>query len=90
MRLFTVDNFRKVAKELYNTLSNSTSRLSSKRIERFVFTTVSIGLIVSCQVYLIRKGTLTSTDTVMLASVLLVAGGYNLAKGQQEKKDEQN
>mgnify|MGYP003636762522 FL=1 len=90
MRLFTVDNFRKVVKELYNTLSNSTSRLSSKRIERLAFTTISIALVVSCQVYLIRKGTLTSTDTVMLASVLLVAGGYNLAKGQQEKKDEQN
>ncbi len=90
MRIFTISNFRKAAKDLYDTLSNNTSRLSSKRIERLIFTAVSVGLVISCQLYLIAKDKLTATDTVMLASILLVAGGYNLAKGQQEKKDEQN
>jgi hypothetical protein len=88
MKLFTFDNFKQVCKDLYETLSGQASKLSSKRIERFVFTSVSVGLVISCQTYLITKGTLTATDTVMLASMLLIAGGYNLAKGQQEKKDE--
>jgi len=90
MKLFTWSNFQQVVRDLYNTLSNHTSRLSSKRIERLVFTAVSVGLVISCQSYLMVKDKLTATDTVMLASILLVAGGYNLAKGQQEKKDEQN
>lgn len=80
------NNIKKVIKDLYNTLSAKTSFLSSKRVERFLFTITSILLIDGTFIYLVHKGTLTSTDTIILISPLLVAAGYNLDKTEKAKK----
>ena len=85
---FGWENIKKIVKDLYDTLSSKHSFLSSKRLERLAFTTTTLGLIIGTFIYLIVKSTLTSTDTIMLISPLLLAAGYNLAKGEKEKKDE--
>jgi hypothetical protein len=79
---------KKGLKELVYTLSSKTSFLSSKRIERAVFTCTSDILIIATWIYLALKGILTATDTVMLITPLLLAAGYNLSKGEQSKAKE--
>lgn len=88
MRLFTWNNAQQVVKDLYETLSNRASKLSSKRLERLVFTLTAVSLVVACFIYLYTHDQLTATETVILITPLMIAGGYNLSKGQQEKKDE--
>lgn len=85
---FGWENIKKVIKDLYDTLSSKHSFLSSKRLERFAFVSTSLSIVIGTFVFLIVAGTLTATDAIILISPLLLAAGYNLAKGEKGKKDE--
>lgn len=85
---FGWENIKRVIKDIYYTLSSKASFLSSKRLERALFTLTSVGLIISCFIYLAVKGILTASDTIILISPLLIAAGYNLAKGENNKKND--
>ena len=76
---------KKGVKEWLLTLSSKDSFLSSKRLERFLFTSVSTGAVIACVVYEIVKDKLTATETTILILPLLTAAGYNLHKSQKEK-----
>lgn len=77
---------RKGIKELLLTLSTKTSLLSSKRIERAVFTGSSVLIVVGTWIHLMVVGTMVATDSVVLITPLLLAGGFNLSMGQKEEK----
>lgn len=84
---FGWNNIKKVIKDLYATLSAHKSYLSSKRLERFVFTIAVLAMELGAFVFFIHKGTLTSTDVVMLITPLLLAAGYNMSQTEKAKKD---
>ena len=84
---FGWNNIKKVIKDFYGTFSSTKSFLSSKRIERFAFVTSALIIILGTFIYLMYKSTLTATDAIMLAGVLLTAGGYTLAQTEKAKKD---
>lgn len=84
---FGWENIKTVIKDLYETWSAKTSKLSSKRIERTVFTVTAVGLTIGCFIYLWIHQQLTATETVILTGSLLIAGGYNMSQTQKEKKD---
>ncbi len=69
------------------TFSQKSSLLSSKKLERFSFISVSEFIILGTFFYLIHKGILTSTDAIVLISPLLLASGYNLNKTEEEKQN---
>lgn len=80
-------NIKKVAKDIYETFSSKKSFLSSKRLERFALVSISLTIILGTVIFLAAKGTLTATDALMLAGLLLTAAGYNLTQTEKAKKD---
>ena len=83
-------NIKTAIKEWLKTFSNKPSILSSTRLERFGFITISDLAVISCVVYEIYKDKLTATEVVILITPLLLAAGYNLTLTKKEQKDEKN
>ncbi len=82
-----IDKIKKYFYEWILTFSMNPSLLSSKKLERFSFIAVSLSLVIGTFIYLIHKGTLLSTDTIILITPLLMAAGYNLSKTEEEKQN---
>lgn len=68
--------------QLWETLSTQPSKLSSKRIERMVFSVTVVTITWIINMY--NLGKWTSTDHVITLTPLLIAAGYNVI---QERKD---
>jgi hypothetical protein len=75
----------KVLKELWDTLSIRPSHLSSKRIERMIFTFTVVTITWIVNIYNI--GVWTATDHVITLTPLLIAAGYNVFQERKEKQD---
>lgn len=73
-------------KEWLKTLSSKPSFFSSKRLERFTFTSVVVAGYISTMVYLIASDKLTATEFAIASTPLLLAAGYNLSKTEESKK----
>jgi hypothetical protein len=71
--------------EWLKTLSSSPGFLSSKRLERFAFIGLTLMLTLGCFIFLAVKGTLTSGDTVLLTTPLLIAAGFNMTQTEKAK-----
>jgi hypothetical protein len=76
-----------IFKELLKTLSNKGSFLSSKRIERALFTSSTLFIVVGTFIYEFKNDKITASEAVILITPLLIAGGYNILMDQKEKKD---
>lgn len=87
---FGWENIKKVVKDIYDTFSSKKSFLSSKRLERFALVSVGLTIILGTFIFLVSKGTLTATDAIMLAGLLLTAAGYNLTQTEKSKKDSED
>jgi len=72
--------------ELWETLSTKPSFLSSKRIERFVFTLTVVVLTWVINIY--NLGKWTATDHVITLTPLLIAAGYNIIQERNDRKQE--
>lgn len=79
-------NIKKMILEIIKTWSNEPSWLSSKRIERSIFTGTTIGIVVATAIYLIKSGKMDATSAIVLVTPLLLAAGYNTAMGYKDKK----
>lgn len=79
------DKFKLLFSELWSSLSTKPSFLSSKRIERMVFTVTVVAITWIANMY--NLGKWTSTDHMITLAPLLVAAGYNVV---QERKDKKN
>jgi hypothetical protein len=79
-------NIKYILTQVYKTLSNEKSFLSSKRLERMSFTGLSEIMILGTFIFLVYKGTLTASDTIILVSPLMIAGGYNIVMGNKDKE----
>ena len=82
-----MNNFKKGLLELLKTLSSRASFFSSRRIERFVFTGVTVGAVITCIIYEVAKDKLTATEVIILTTPLLIAAGYNLSTIEKSKKE---
>lgn len=71
-----------IFKELWGSLSTKPSHLSSKRIERIVFTVTVVSITWIINLY--NMGKWTATDHIITLTPLLIAAGYNVV---QERKD---
>lgn len=80
-------NIKKAGFEWLKTLSSKQSFFSSKRLERFVFTGVTVAAVITCIIYEIIQDKLTATEVTILTAPLLLAAGYNLGKTEQAKKE---
>ena len=78
--------------ELWATLSTSSSYLSSKRLERMVFTVTVVTIVWIINMY--NLGVWTATDHIITLSPLLIAAGYNVIQERRDKtsvkKDEED
>lgn len=83
---FGWNTFKKVICDLYATLSNNKSFLSSKRIERLVLFWAAVGISV-CYVYYNRT-TITTTEIIMICTMLFGYAGFNTVMGNKDKKDD--
>ena len=83
--LFGYDNFKRLLKEIVLSYSDTPSLISKKRVESSIAFFSAIGIIL-CYVWIHR---MTIGNSEMLADVVILFGisGYNIAKIQQEKKD---
>jgi hypothetical protein len=80
-----METIKKYIYEWILTFSQKSSLFSSKKIERFAFVSVAISLVIGSFIYLVVRNTLTSSDTIILISPLLVAAGYGMKKTEEEK-----
>jgi len=80
------NKIRTVAFEWLKTLSSKSSFFSSKRLERFTFTSVVVFAYIALIIYEIVSGTLTAMEFTIASSPLLLAAGYNLGKTEEAKK----
>lgn len=83
-----MNNISLMIKEWLLTFSNKKSFLSSKRIERFLFTSTSLGIVISTCVYEMKHDKISASEAIILISPLLIAAGYNTAMGNKDKKEE--
>jgi general stress protein CsbA len=74
--------------EWWSTLSTKPSFLSSKRVERFVFTATVVTITWIINLY--NLGTWTATDHVITLSPLLIAAGYNIVQERNDRKQQDN
>ena len=75
---------RSIFAELWDTLSNKPSKLSSIRLERMVFTVTVVAITWIINMY--NLGKWTSTDHVITLSPLLIAGGYNIVQARKNRE----
>ena len=89
-----MNTIKKFIKEWLLTFSMKSSLLSSKKLERFAFTFVSLGAVITCIVYEVVEDKLTAMETTILITPLLICAGYNLAQTEKSKinikKEESN
>lgn len=81
-----IDKVKNLISELFNTLSTSPSKLSSKRIERLIFTLTVVAITWIANMY--NLGKWTATDHVITLTPLLIAAGYNIVQERNDKKQE--
>lgn len=74
---------RSISTDLWDTLSNKQSKLSSIRLERMVFTVTVVSITWIINMY--NLGKWTSTDHVITLSPLLIAGGYNIVQARKNR-----
>ncbi len=79
-------NIKKTAFEWLKTLSSKSSFFSSKRLERFTFTTLVVLGYTTLIIYEVVEDKLTATEFTIASVPLLVAAGYNMNKTEQAKK----
>lgn len=77
-------------KEWLKTLSSKPSFFSSKRLERFTFTSVVVAGYITTIIYLVYSDKLTAMEFTIASTPLLVAAGYNLDKTEKAKKKDSN
>ncbi len=85
--LWPIAKIKMILNDLYETWSNKDSKLSSKRIERTLFTATSVGISVGTFIFLYTHDRLTSMDCTVIITPLLIAAGYNMSQTQKEKKE---
>lgn len=86
-------NINKYFIEWVKTLSSKSSFFSSKRLERFTFTSIVVLAYISLVVYLIIKDKFTATEFTIASIPLLIAAGYNMSQTEKAKshnKEENN
>lgn len=74
---------RKVVTDLYATLSNDKSFLSSKRIERAILFNAALGMSVAYVWY--RRASITTTEVVAISTMLFGYAGFNTIMGNKDK-----
>lgn len=74
--------------EWWHTLSTKPSFLSSKRVERFIFTVTVVAITWIINVY--NLGKWTATDHVITLTPLLIAAGYNIIQERNDRKQDGN
>lgn len=82
---FGWDKIKEVCSDLYATLSNDKSFLSSKRLERLILFWAAVSIAV-CFVWY-NRGTITTTEIISICTMLLAYGGFNTVMGRKDKKD---
>lgn len=83
-----IDTIRYAVREWWSTLSTKPSFLSSKRVERFVFTVTVV--FITWIINLYNLGKWTATDHVITLSPLLIAAGYNILQERNDRKDDKD
>jgi len=81
------DKIKTGAFEWLKTLSSKSSFFSSKRLERFTFTTLVVLGYMTLIIYEVVKDKFTATEFTIASAPLLAAAGYNLYKAEQAKKE---
>lgn len=76
---------KEVCSQLYATLSNDKSFLSSKRIERLVLFGVAVGIAI-CYVWY-NRSTISTTEIIMICTMLFGYAGFNTVMENKDKKD---
>lgn len=76
---------KEVCTDLYATLSNNKSFLSSKRIERLVLFGVAVGISI-CYVWY-NRSTIATTEIIMICTMLFGYAGFNTVMENKDKKD---
>lgn len=74
---------RKVITDLYATLSNNKSFLSSKRVERMLLFNAALGIAVSYVWY--NRATITTTEIIAISTMLFGYAGFNTIMGNKDK-----
>jgi len=72
------DKIKTGAFEWLKTLSSKSSFFSSKRLERFTFTTLVVLGYMTLIIYEVVKDKFTATEFTIASAPLLAAAGYNL------------
>ena len=83
---FGWDNLKKVFVELYATLSNDKTFLSSKRIERLVLFWAAV-LIATCYVFY-NRADIATIEIISICTMLFGYAGFNTVMGNKDKKDD--
>ena len=79
---------RTIVIELWLSFSSKPSFLSSKRIERFVFTATVV--IITWVINLYNLGKWSATDHMITLTPLLIAAGYNIIQERRDKMQSDN
>lgn len=74
--------------QLYATLSNNKTFLSAKRVERMLLFNSALGMAV-CYVWY-NRATISTSDIVIICTMLFGYAGFNVVMGNKEKKDEKS
>lgn len=74
---------RKVITDLYATLSNNKSFLSSKRVERMLLFNAALGIAV-CYVWY-NRATITTAEIIAISTMLFGYAGFNTIMGNKDK-----
>lgn len=74
--------------QLWGTLSTSPSFLSSKRLERLIFTLTVVIIVWIANIY--NLGKWTSTDHMITLTPLLFAAGYNVIQERKDRNEVKN
>lgn len=82
---FGWNKIKEVCSDLYATLSNNKSFLSSKRLERLVLFLAAVSIAV-CYVWYTRAS-ITTTEIISICTMLLAYGGFNTVMGRKDKND---
>lgn len=77
-----------VVVDLYSTLSNDKTFLSSKRVERMLLFSAALGIAV-CYVWYNRSD-ITTTEVIAICTMLFTYAGFNVYMGNKDKKDTKN
>lgn len=82
---FGWDTIKKVILDLYATLSNNKSFLSSKRIERLILFWAAVGISI-CYVFY-NRADISTMEIISICTMLFGYAGFNTVMGNKDKKD---